>query len=72
MATYTDEQIAAMDNVTPEIAGKYIGKSAEFVRIGLILGKFPFGVAFKKTQYVYHIPGPALVRYKQFGRERDG
>lgn len=66
--TYTDAQIAAMDNVTPEIAGKYLGRTAELIRRGLIQETLPFGSAIKLRRYVYSIPGPALVRYKHYGR----
>ncbi len=64
---YTDEQIASMDNVSPEIAGKYLGLNPQVIRILLQRGKVNFGTAVKLRRYVYHIPGPALVRYKHYG-----
>lgn len=67
--TYTDDQIAAMDNVSPIIAGKYLGQTPEVIRRGLIRKEFPFGTAVKLRRYVYCIPGPALVRYKHYGNE---
>lgn len=62
-----DKKISEMANVSPEIAGKYLGKPAQFIRWGLQTGKLPFGVAVKTKRWSYHISGKALVHYKQYG-----
>lgn len=43
--------------ITPERAGKIIGKSAEFIRAGLRQNRFPFGTAVLSNtgQYNYII-----------------
>lgn len=66
-----DKQIAAMSNVPVAVAAAYIGKTPEFIRCGLIYRELPFGSAVKLKRYVYNIPGPALVRYKHYGREQS-
>jgi hypothetical protein len=67
MPTYTDEQIAAMDNVTPEIAAKYLGTNARIIRQLVRAERVPFGSAVKLKRYVYYISGPALVHFKRYG-----
>jgi len=66
--TYTDDDIRRMDNVSTDIAAKYLGKNPQFIRCGLQHGIMPFGIAVKNRRWSYNIPGPALVRYKLFGR----
>jgi hypothetical protein len=39
----TDEEIRSMPNVPPDIAGRYIGKPAQFIRCGLRAKELPFG-----------------------------
>lgn len=64
---YTDEEITAMPNVPPEIAGAYLGKSPQHIRVCLQYKRFPIGYAYFTKRWTYCIPGPALVRYKQTG-----
>ena len=61
------EELEKLANVSPEVAGKFLGKSAQFIRCGLQSGKLPFGVAIKAKRWSYHISGEALVYYKQYG-----
>jgi hypothetical protein len=61
------EDIIKLANVSPEVAGKFLGKSAQFIRCGLQSGKLPFGVAIKTKRWSYHISGEALVHYKKYG-----
>ena len=67
MQEINDKLIFEMDNVSPVIAAKYLGKNPQFIRCGLQHGILPFGVAIKNKRWCYNIPGPALVRYKKQG-----
>ena len=42
--------------ISPAEAGRRMGVSAEFIRVGLQQGKLPIGTAFKK-------PGSSVYRY---------
>ena len=65
----SDEEIAAMRNVPPRVAGDYLGVSESTIRMSIREFRAPFGCAFRGDGHgwVYSIPGPALVRYKQEG-----
>jgi hypothetical protein len=67
----TDTEIASMPNVPPDVAGAYLGKRGQYIRCGLQYGRLPFGTAVKNRRWAYHIPGPALVRYKNYGLIND-
>ena len=63
----TDEEIAAMPNVLPEVAGLYLDKTPQYIRVGLQRERLPFGTAVQGRRWSYSIPGAALVRYKHYG-----
>lgn len=67
----TDDEIAAMPNVLPDIAGLYLGKHGQYIRCGLQDGKLPFGTAVQSRRWSYHISGEALVHYKKFGKSSE-
>lgn len=66
---YSDDEIYEMDNVSCEVAGKYLGLSGTTIRQALREGRVPFGVAVRSDggHFRYAIPGPALVKFKQEG-----
>jgi transcriptional regulator with XRE-family HTH domain len=51
------DELNGISNVSVEQAAKLLGKSKQFVRVSLQLGKAPFGFAIKLTggKYSYHI-----------------
>lgn len=52
------------NNISVEEAARMIGKSHQFVRVGLQRGLLPFGTAIKmSTQYSYHISPKLLKEY---------
>lgn len=63
----TDAEIAAMLNVLPEVAGLYLDKTPQYIRVGLQRERLPFGTAVQGRRWSYSIPGAALVRYKYYG-----
>jgi hypothetical protein len=67
VAIPTDDEIISLANVSPEIAGRYLGKSSQYIRSGLQYRLFPFGTAVKHKQWCYQICGPALVKFKREG-----
>lgn len=56
-------------NITPQIAGKIMGTSAQFIRLGLQQGRLPIGTAVQmNSQWSYHISLKLLKEY--IGEER--
>ena len=51
-------------SISPEVAGKIINKSAQFIRIGLQNKRLPFGTAVKiSSHWTYHISPKLLAEY---------
>lgn len=51
-------------SISPEVAGKIIHKSTQFIRIGLQNGRLPFGTAVKiSSHWTYHISPKLLAEY---------
>lgn len=64
----TDDEIREMRSVPVEVAAAYIGVSPATIRNSLKQFRAPFGCALRNdAHYVYNIPGPALVRYRNEG-----
>lgn len=64
----TDEEILAMDNVRPDIAGRYIGWSSPTVSNALRQERAPFGFAAQNPEtgsWHYNISPGLLVAYKR-------
>lgn len=64
----TDEEILSYDNVPCEVAARYLGRSGQFIRRGLIAQRFPFGAAVdlsNKGHYTFQISPGALVNWKR-------
>ena len=61
----TSEDILKYRNVPTDIAAKYIGKNTQYVRIGLRLGRLPFGTAVQNKNWSYHISPGLLVAYQE-------
>lgn len=58
--------------MTPEEAGRIIGKPAQFVRVGLQQGRLPFGVAVKMSKrWSYHIVPAKVYEYMGGSSEED-
>ena len=58
------EEQPTTGKITVAECAKRLGKSAQFVRIGLQQGVFPFGFAVKnKSMYSYHISPKKLEEY---------
>lgn len=59
------EDIEEVETITPEIAGKYLHRSAEFIRAGLRQEKFDFGTAVqgKTGQWSYIIIKSKFLEY---------
>jgi len=57
--------ISQMQKITVEMAAKMIGKSDEFVRIGLQQNRLPFGTAvnIRGKRWTYHISANLLQQY---------
>lgn len=50
-------------------AAKKLNKSEQFIRIGLQLGRLPFGSAVKtSSKWSYHVSDEAFERYLKEGR----
>lgn len=62
----TEAEIRKMDNVSPEDAAKFIGKTVDFIRCGLQYQTLPFGCAVKMPggRYSYSISPGLLIAYK--------
>jgi len=60
-----DADFTKMQNVPVTVAAKLIGKSDEFVRIGLQQNRLPFGTAVKISgdRWTYHISPGLLQQY---------
>lgn len=55
-----------MRRITPAEAGKLMGVSAEFIRVGLQTGRLPIGTAFRKpgsSRWRYYISPEMLTRF---------
>lgn len=66
----TDEDILRMDKVTVQTAARYLHKSDEFVRDGIINKELPIGTAFKingSSKWDFDIRPQALVYYNRHG-----
>ena len=51
-------------SISPEIAGKIIHKSTQYIRKGLQSGRLPFGTAVKiSSHWTYHISPKLLAEY---------
>lgn len=64
----TAKDILKFDNVPPQVAGKYLGKSVNFIYYGLQDKVLPFGHAVigrKKGRWSYHISPAKLVAYQE-------
>lgn len=61
----TAEDIRQYQNVPTDIAGRYIGKDAQFVRIGLRMGRLPFGTAVQNVKWSYHVSPGLLIAYQE-------
>ena len=58
------EQLKDMKNIPINIVAEIIGKSPQFVRIGLQRGLLPFGIAVKtSSQYTYYISPSKFYKY---------
>ena len=58
------EQLKDMKNIPINIVAEIIGKSPQFVRIGLQNQRLPFGTAVKMSnQWTYHISYELLKNY---------
>lgn len=63
------EKLEEMKNIPVEVVAELIGKSKQFVRIGLQEQRLPFGTAVKtSSQWTYHISYELLKAY--VGEER--
>lgn len=59
-------------NIKVEEAAKMMGKSAQFVRIGLQRGILPFGKAVKmSSMWTYHISPKLFYEYVGLGYEEN-
>ena len=59
-------------NIKVEEAAKMMGKSAQFVRIGLQRGILPFGKAVKmSSMWTYHISPKLFYEYVGLGYEKN-
>lgn len=67
----TDEFILSFDTVPMPVACKYLGKSKDFISLGLQHQVLPFGTAVKGkgSVYKYDIRPEALVDYKHNGNK---
>ena len=66
--TPTDEEILALDNVRPDIAGRYIGWSSPTITNALKQERAPFGFAAQNPEtgsWHYNISPGLLVAYKR-------
>ncbi len=66
----TDNDILALDKVTPTDAARYLKTSPDTIREGLRQGVFPFGAAVKakgSTEWTFVILPRALVHYSRYG-----
>lgn len=61
----TNEQILAKEkNITVKKAAEMMGKSEQFIRIGLRNNRLPFGTAVKlSTHWTYHISPQLFYEY---------
>lgn len=51
-------------SISPEVAGKIIHKSAQYIRLGLRNKRLPFGTAVKiSSHWTYHISPKLLAEY---------
>jgi len=60
----TDEMILKTARVKTQTAAKYLGIPVRNIQEGLQFGCFPFGTAYKKSEWVYMIFSERLVKYK--------
>lgn len=60
-----------IETYTVEEVAHFLGKPAQFVRLGLQQGRFPFGVAVRGTggRYSYLIPKRKFQRWLEMGDE---
>lgn len=60
----SDRTNMGLRNISIQKCAKLLGKSEQFVRVGLQTGSIPFGFAVKnKTTYSYHISPKKLSEY---------
>ena len=53
-----------MEHISVKLAAKLMGKSEQFVRVGLRNDKFPFGTAVKlSSQWTYYISPKVFLEY---------
>lgn len=60
----TDNEILTAKKVKAADAAKYLGIDLRTLYQGLQENKFPFGVAVKRNEWIYHIFAERLVAYK--------
>lgn len=60
----TDNEILTAKKVKAADSAKYLGIDLRTLYQGLQENKFPFGVAVKRNEWIYHIFAERLVAYK--------
>lgn len=64
MKKISDEMILELNKVNSNTAADYLGIPVRNLHEGLQEGKYPFGIAYKKKEWVYIILPERLVQYK--------
>lgn len=64
MNIQNDNDVLNSKRITTQQAAEYLGFPVRNIQEGLQEGLFPFGIAYKKREWVYLISPERLVRYK--------
>lgn len=60
----TDYEILTSKKIKAKDAANYLGIDLRILYQGLQENKFPFGIAVKRNEWVYHIFAERLIAYK--------